>query len=587
MRMPNPKVLPVPTREGGDASDNVCHFADRLLRRGFPLHLEARGLVLSPGTWEADLAYLTHLITPLKEESPAEPLDLWRGNRHIARIDVAQIQEKEHWQSQVLDYLPRGYETQYGHPHINKDPWRSFIGMKYGAKTEVKSLEAGVALLVKVLPWVSVRTIMSCHGHDQPAKIWFSGSHHSRWCQMIFRHLFSDLPIRRYFHFHHGDQNEGGGDSRLIFARNPRSRNPEIPSDLFDQIQVMARRLFDPELCRAIREAKHSAGDFDEMERNLRRAIGRHCRPGRRPEARAAAFERLSCLPNLPEIGTREKSPGEKVLADTLLRRGFPVRLEDRGLALCQGAMPEDVEFLTRLLRRLEPITTTSVTCEVWNEHQLLTTVVVDDPWQLDQFRRRVLFGRSTRSSGFITAPVRESQLMNSFEGFRSTRYGARFPLERFEEGVALLVKVLPWVGVLTSMSCQGHLDRADRGGENQTLPRIWFYNEFHSEWCRLIFERLCGDLEIAPQWEFVNGGSGGNNWLGCLWLATTTPPASIEEQRHLFDQIQEIARRFFDPELCRVIREAKRQATSLDDLAYSLDRGLADFRLRGGRLPS
>ena len=96
MRMPNPKVLPVPTREGGDASDNVCHFADRLLRRGFPLHLEQRGVVLSPGTWEADLTYLTHLIAPLKEESPAEPLDLWRGNRHIARIDVAQIQEKEH-----------------------------------------------------------------------------------------------------------------------------------------------------------------------------------------------------------------------------------------------------------------------------------------------------------------------------------------------------------------------------------------------------------------------------------------------------------------------------------------------------------
>jgi len=236
------------------------------------------------------------------------------------------------------------------------------------------------------------------------------------------------------------------------------------------------------------------------------------------------------------------------------------------------------------LLRRLETSTEASESCNVWSCRDHLATVAIDDPGQLEQFRRRVLFGRSTRPSGMIGPPVRETELMNSFEGFLRCRFGARFPLEYIEEGVALLVKVLPWVGVLTSMSCQGHLDRVDHRGEDPTVPRIWFYNQFHSEWCRLIFERLCGDLAIARLWQFDS--SGHNHWLGCTWSATTTPPESIGEQGDLFEQIQEIARRFFDPELCRIIRESKAKATSLDELAECLDRGIAAHRLGGGSIP-
>lgn len=63
-------------------------------------------------------------------------------------------------------------------------------------------------------------------------------------------------------------------------------------------------------------------------------------------------------------------------------------------------------------------------------------------------------------------------------------------------------MKVLPWVGVLTSMSCEGHSDRGLRRDERDAVPRIWFYKRYHREWCRLVFERLaaisrssaCGD---------------------------------------------------------------------------------------------
>jgi len=93
-----------------------------------------------------------------------------------------------------------------------------------------------------------------------------------------------------------------------------------------------------------------------------------------------------------------------------------------------------------------------------------------------------------------------------------------------------------------------------------------------------------CGDLESVGLWRFTAGHR--TDWLGCIWHATSIPPTSREAQRHLFEQIQEIARRFFDPELCRVIREAKTRATSLEDLAECLDRSLADFQARTGRLP-
>jgi hypothetical protein len=391
---------------------------------------------------------------------------------------------------------------------------------------------------------------------------------------MIFQELFHDLPVRKLFRFEHGDSSESAGDSRLVFATRQGDRESVSQADLFDQIQVMARRLFDPELCRVIREAKHGARDLEDLQNRLHSAIRNVRRTRPSIKERPASFDRIRLLPGLPEIGTREKSPGEKALADTLLRRGFPVRLEDRGLALCPGAMPEDVEFLGRLLRRLETSTKASENCNVWSGLDHLATVAVDDPGQLEQFRRKVLFGRSTRPSGMIGPPVRETAAINSFEGFRRCEFGARFPLQFIEEGVALLVKILPWVGVLTSMSCEGHLNRGDRRGEDAATPRIWFYNRYHSEWCRLVFERLCGDLEIARQWVFDN--SGREDWLGCTWSATATPPVSLTERRLLFDQIQEMARRFFDPDLCRLIREAKSRAVSLDDLANCLDHALA-----------
>jgi hypothetical protein len=299
------------------------------------------------------------------------------------------------------------------------------------------------------------------------------------------------------------------------------------------------------------------------------------------PNINANRSRPVLCLPDIPETGGRQKSEGEYLLADTLLRRGFPVCLEDRGLALCSGAMPEDVAFLTRLLRQPRSGHVRSPSpLPVWHEEQKLLEVDIRDDGRLAAFRSRVLGGRTVTPSGMTGPPCRITDRMNSFEGFQDCRFGARFPLKFIEEGVALLVKVLPWVGVLTSMSCEGHLDQDRTSSAERAMPNIWFYSHYHAEWCRLIFERLCGDVEIAHDWRFEKSGDG---WLDNVWHASSQPPDSPLDQSRIFDRTQLMARRFFDPELCRRIRGAKQAAQNADDLAGSLDRALREFEQHGG----
>ena len=57
----------------------------------------------------------------------------------------------------------------------------------------------------------------------------------------------------------------------------------------------------------------------------------------------------------VPRRTSRQISLGEDWLADTLLRRGFPVVIENDGLRLCGGAWPEDVGFLEKKTASFDP----------------------------------------------------------------------------------------------------------------------------------------------------------------------------------------------------------------------------------------
>lgn len=290
-------------------------------------------------------------------------------------------------------------------------------------------------------------------------------------------------------------------------------------------------------------------------------------------------------------MGRRNFTDGDRFFADTLLRRGFPVRFEERGLALCPGAMREDVEFLRRALngfRRAFPQTEQRRTGESDGlgeeggalpffygeqhgpEHRDL--IPTGHTAMLRRFQNRLLPAKPETVSGLTGSPIPGS-MDDNFDKFLRCRFGARVPVKGLESGTALLVKTLPWLGVLTSMSCHGHLreENTRRSDVDSTPPRLWFYSQYHSRWCEMIFNRLFQDLPIRESWVFHHGPEDGD-WMSATWEAAQTPPENRREQQFLFDQIQLMARRLFDPELCERIRAVKLGATDMDDLERRLD---------------
>lgn len=578
-----PRVLPVPSRTNYPLREEVERLADRLLRRGFPLHVERRGIVLSPGNWDQDLRYLCYLLRPLMSETPiSNPIHIWHGDQFLTNVDGDRCRRSGQWERRILDFTGRCNETCLGYTWEDRmDPWKRFLRMHYGAKTFVPELEAGVALLVKVLPWVSIYTKMSCHGHDsgrlreKDARIWFSTSNDSRWCEMILNRLGSDLAIHSHLEFRHGDEPGYSVSPQLVISLDRNRREPARNQQIaYAEIQQMARRFFDPELCRNIRKAKAGTSDLEDLKRRLD-AVTFPCRHSanggvtREPEE-VHSSPPSPLLPEIPEVGSRMRSLGEWTLADTLLRRGFPVRFEDRGLVLCPGAMEEDVKLLRRTLMRLRPVRMHASQdfpkIDVWYGEQRLVGLPVDRAY-LTLLRETILVQDSRRRAGLTGPPCRGGRSHRDFAGFTRCRFGSRFPLRRLEDGIALLVKVLPWVGVMTSMSCEGHFHE----DKENTSPRLWFYSHYHSLWCEMLFNRLFGDLPIRQSWHFDHGETDGN-WCSATWEASIEPPNTHEEQQFLFDQIQIMARRLFDPELCARIREAKSGCRGPENLVPRLE---------------
>ena len=87
-----------------------------------------------------------------------------------------------------------------------------------------------------------------------------------------------------------------------------------------------------------------------------------------------------------------------------------------------------------------------------------------------------------------------------------------------------------------------------------------------------MIFDRLCADLPVHSQWKINHGSPSEGPGSPVVWkLGKGGAPLSKESQV-IFNQIQLVARRLFDPELCQGIRDVRRHATCLEDLPPLLD---------------
>ena len=282
-----PAALPVPDFSGHPIPEAWARFADLLLRRGFPVHFEKRGLVLSPGNFEKDVEEF-HRITPERiypRNQNGNPLRVFHGNQEITQLFIEENPERQTWESfwwETLEACERhgGYTwLKLGRNQGNRNmlAWEFFKETAFGARPPIAGLEPGAALLVKVLPWLSVCTLMCCHGHQHPEKerqfyLLFASRFYGQWFEHILNRLFL-LPRRGLkVEFIYREESENDPETWMILHLNVRPTKSSR-TWLFDTIQRIARRFFDPELCRAIREAKNAAATPDDLAPALHRAL--------------------------------------------------------------------------------------------------------------------------------------------------------------------------------------------------------------------------------------------------------------------------------------------------------------------------
>src|SRR5690625_4299034 len=150
--------------------------------------------------------------------------------------------------------------------------------------------------------------------------------------------------------------------------------------------------------------------------------------------------------------------------------------------------------------------------------------------------------------------------------GFKRNQFGARESLKNLEPGIALLVKVLPWFGVWTAMSCQGHLRK-----RNFNRPKLWFNGNFHGQWCKMVFEHLFRSWEFSKQWRF-SWDAEGSGWCSAIWEARP-PLETKEEHKRCLEDIFFMARVLMLEGLSKRVRAAKAAVVRFEELKEALER--------------
>jgi hypothetical protein len=256
---------------------------------------------------------------------------------------------------------------------------------------------------------------------------------------------------------------------------------------------------------------------------------------------------------------------------DTLLRLGIPCYQDYLNIRLAPGLHNKDYPYLKRILghhalpRRIQ---SKLIDC------QPLIQINDFDGSMLYRFQtisaelflyRSPALLRERREVSYMTGPNSSGTRDSSLNGFIKTRYGAKVPIEQLEHGVALFVKLLPWLGIRSSMSCAGHVTP-----NGFTAPRIWLFGRYHLAWLQHILTELFGDYSIAQTWTFTytqkpvpqkNHGFDPDWASGCFQLHPDWPDRSIESRkahRRCLEDLFLIARRLLDPDLCEHFRSIK-----------------------------
>lgn len=137
-----------------------------------------------------------------------------------------------------------------------------------------------------------------------------------------------------------------------------------------------------------------------------------------------------------------------------------------------------------------------------------------------------------------------------TFINFIKCRFGARVPVVLLDPGIALFVRTLPLVGVLTTYSCSGHL---------KDSPHVGIRGDYHLQWLRCILLAIfdCDEVELSSKHriDLQNGAT------------FQAEPFCEESHFKAYWKAQSISRFLLNRTLLEKVREIKFQFCSEEEL--------------------
>ncbi len=263
---------------------------DILLKRGFLVELQGKELFLTDNALiEKRKNEVTHSMWSYKAKNDPDFLSELLENSNIGSLENERdlghkttpyrITIKDEHKicpgclGYLFDFNQIGGESGY---MVFEGYWRRFSKYKTGYKIPVSVLEPCIALLVKALSSVGVRTYSSCDGHgEREAHVSFIGIYDALWAEQLTDSISSILNFK-YTRW------EGGGIT-IHKQLNAKTYSVNYFSELFQMgIYLYKNRKFFRKLkMDFVKEISHDIKllekkkDWNEIKKRMKRAQGR------------------------------------------------------------------------------------------------------------------------------------------------------------------------------------------------------------------------------------------------------------------------------------------------------------------------
>jgi hypothetical protein len=180
-------------------------------------------------------------------------------------------------------------------------------------------------------------------------------------------------------------------------------------------------------------------------------------------------------------------------VVETILRwRGFLVKKKGEKIFLSAGSHYQDISLLGEY----------GIYTQNFSQSEDGFNSEILNPDRLDMNCLSELFQLPSSHRGFTGPGDFGGLCSKNWNTFQRCAFGVKVPVKYLDPGIALLVKVMPLLGLHTVMSCDEHLDSS---------PIIYFKSKYHLNWAKVVL--------LQYGWKYnLPDGYNSSSWLGFPW---------------------------------------------------------------------